>query len=442
MDVATARWLTSDAARPALQAATAEPDPASLAAATRLRALVTPEQAAAVLTQAVLRRKAVAKFGRRAERLFFTPDGLEQATRAGVAARRASRFAHLLAAANHRALTAPGPIADLGCGLGADALAFADAGLDVIAVERDEVTAILAEANLASAWEPSDDEQPGATVGSAASPRGQANELLAAHGFEPCPRVEVGAAEERWPALAQAWGDQPLVAPSGIAVFCDPARRTASGRTWRVEDLTPPWSFVESLLDGSRVACVKLGPGIPHRLIPDQVWAEWTSEGGTVVECALWAGPGVMPGVRAAVVDGAELVAGRATDGAPVGPIEEYFYEPDGAVVRAGLVDELARMIRAHRVADQIAYLSAPWHMPTPFATAFRVREVLAYDEKVLRGWVREHGVGTLEIKKRGIDVDPAQLRKRLKPKGRAQATLILTPTASGAVAVVCERLR
>ncbi len=425
MDAATARWLVSDAARPALEAATAEADPGSLAAATRLRAFVAPDQAAAVLTQAALRRKAAAKFGRRAERLFFTPDGLEQATRASVAARRATRFAHLLAVANGRALAAPGSIADLGCGLGADALAFADAGLEVIAVERDEVTAILAEANLAAADAAGTDDAHAARAAGVLAP----------------PRVEVGAAEDVWPLLAAGDGGGRAPARTGLAVFCDPARRTASGRTWRVEDLTPTWPFVEGLLDGSRVACVKLGPGIPHRLIPDAVTAEWVSDAGTVVECALWAGPGVQQGVRRAVVDGAELAVASAPEPAGVAPIGAYLYEPDGAVVRAGLVDELARLVRATRVASGIAYLSAPWHLPTPFADAFAVREVLPYDEKVLRAWVRDRGVGTLEIKKRGIEVDPAQLRRRLRPRGSAQATLVLTPTASGAVAVVCERL-
>ena len=432
MDAVTARWLVSDAAGPALEAAAAETDPGSLAAATRLRALVAPAQAAAVLTQATLRCKAVTKFGRRAERLFFTPDGLEQATRAPVAARRAARFAHLMAAANGRALASPGPIADLGCGLGADALAFADAGLEVIAVERDEVTAILAEANLAAA-EPLVQET---------------RETAVAAGMLAPPTLVIGTAEAVWPDLStsasrlvdQAGPAEGLRAATNIAVFCDPARRTASGRTWRVEDLTPPWPFVEALLDRRRVACVKLGPGVPHRIIPAGVWAEWVSDRGQVVECALWAGPGVQPGVRSAVVDGAELVASMP-EPAEVAPIGAYLYEPDGAVVRAGLVDELARLVRATRVASGIAYLSAPWHMPTPFADAFAVREVLPYDEKVLRAWVRDRGVGTLEIKKRGVEVDPAVLRRRLKPKGSGRATLVLTPTASGAVAVVCERL-
>ena len=385
MDLATARWLTSDAAGPALTAAAAETDPGSLGAATRLRALVAPDEAAAVLAQAALRRRAVGKLGERAAALFFTVDGLEQATRWSVAARRAARF---------RALGADA-VADLGCGLGIDAVALVEAGVRVLPVELDPVTAELAGANLGAP-------------------------------------VEVGDVTEVWPRLAAT--------EPGLGVFADPARRTGAGRSWRVEDLSPPWGFVEGLLSGALIACVKLGPGVPHALIPDGVEAEWVSDAGSVVECALWSGPGTVPGVRRAVVDGAELTAsGRR--GGEVAAIGEYLYEPDGAVVRAGLVDEFAALVRASRIADGIAYLTAPWDMPTPFATVFAVREVLPYDAKVLRAWVRDHGVGTLEIKKRGIDFDPAVLRKELKPKGRASATLVVTPTPAGARVLVCERV-
>ena len=139
MDVELARWLVSADARPALAEASRQADPGSLAVATALRRSWPAEQAAAASSQVELRRRAAGKFGGRAERMFFTPDGLEQATRAEVAAWRASRFV----AAGVR------EVVDLGCGLGADALAFATAGLKVIAVEADPATAVLAAANLA-----------------------------------------------------------------------------------------------------------------------------------------------------------------------------------------------------------------------------------------------------------------------------------------------------
>lgn len=385
MDAATAAWLVTPDAADALAAASAEADPGSLAAGARLRRRVAPDRAAAVLAQVALRRKAVGKFGAGADDLFFTVDGLEQATRGPVAARRAALFA--AAGVRH--------VVDLGCGIGADALALQRAGLRVTAVERDAATALLAGANLGE-------------------------------------DVLVADAQAAWPALAAADPE--------AGVFADPARRTASGRSWRVEDLSPPWTFVTGLLDAARVACVKLGPGVPLALVPDHVSAEWVSDGGSVVECALWSGHDAVPGRRTAVVDGVELVGSAHAPEVEVTGVEEWLYEPDGAVVRAGLVPQLAGLLRATRVDAGVAYLTAPWHLPTPFATAFEVAEILPFDERVLRAWVRDHGVGTLEIKKRGIDIDPADLRKRLRPKGAASATLVLTPTPTGARVLVVRR--
>lgn len=413
MELADACWLTSPDAADALAAAIAESDPSSLAAAQRLRRRVAPARAAAVLEQAALRRRAVAKLGPRAAALFLTADGLEQATRAPVAAARARRFAD----------AGVGHVVDLGCGIGADALALREAGLAVTAVERDPVTAVLAAANLGAPVSGADagvdDSEPDEAAATSA----------AAHAGV---RVLGGDAERHWPPLAAA--------NPALGVFCDPARRTASGRTWRVENFSPSWAFVLGLLDGTRAACVKLGPGLPLGLIPDGVEAEWVSDAGDVVECALWAGPGTVPGRRRAMVDGHALVRDAAGPDAPVVGVDAWLYEPDGAVVRAGLVGQLAGLLRAGRVASDIAYLSAPWHLPTPFATAFEVLETLPFDERVLRGWVRDHGVGTLEIKKRGIDVDPAELRRRLKPRGDAAATFVLTPTPEGARALVVRR--
>ena len=376
----------------ALADAEAEADPDGLAAATRLRAAHGPDIAAAALHQASLRRRARAKFGDRAATLFFTRDGLEQATRPAVAAHHAAR---LVAAGATR-------VVDLGCGIGTDALAFADAGLAVVAVERDPATAAVAAANLGD--------------------RG---------------RVVCGDAEELAPALLTP----------GTAAWCDPARRTSSGRLWRVEDFTPSWALVTSLLAGDRPAGVKLGPALPHSLVPPAAEAEWVTQLGDTVEVALWAGAGAEPGVDAALLlPGGRLAVPRPQPGhppepLPVGPVARYLYEPHGAVIRARAVAELGRRLGAHLLDAEIAYLSAASLTATPFATAFEVLEVLPTAEKQLRRWVREHDVGTLEIKKRGVEVDPAALRRRLAPRGRRAATLVLARTAAGAVALVVQRV-
>ena len=384
MDVSDARWLVSADASDALARAAAEADPGSLAAAERLRKSLPAGRAAAVLGQAVLRRRASVKFGPRASTLFFTADGLEQATRGSVAAWRAER---VRAAGLRRVL-------DLGCGLGADALAFLAAGLEVVAIESDETTAVLAAANLG---------QP----------------------------VLVGDAAD-------------LVADSAddhTAIFCDPARRTSAGRSWRVEDLSPPWSFVTGLL-AHRTACVKLGPGLPQALIPDGVTATWVSDTSDLVELSLWSK--AWGTTRDAVL----LPTGQvlSDDGRPhsretaAPSVGSTLYEPDPAVIRAGLVDRLAEDLGAARFQAGIAYLAAPERRVTPFATAFEVLDVIDVGEKALRAWVRRERIGTLEIKKRGIDIDPAVLRRRLKLSGPASATLVLTPTQGGARALVVRR--
>jgi THUMP domain-containing protein len=385
MDAADARWLVGPEAAEELARAAADPDPGSLAAAERLRRRLAPSRAAAVAAQVGLRSRARAKFGERAERLFFTADGLEQATRPRVAGWRAQR---LLSSGARRVI-------DLGCGIGADALACLDAGLEVDAVEADEVTAILAGANL---------------------------------GFE----VTVGDAVALLPP------PEP-----GTAVFCDPARRSASGRSWRVEDLSPPWSFVESLL-AERIACVKLGPGLPHALIPDGVLATWVSEHGDLVELSLWSQE-LEAGRCAVLLPGGVLHDTRTTSGPSAEVVRPepgaVLYEPDPAVIRAGLVDALAQQLDAARLRPQVAYLVAAERRPTPFAGAFEVLDVLDAGEKALRAWVRRERIGTLEIKKRGVDVDPAVLRRRLKPSGPGAATLVLTPTPDGVRALVVRRL-
>lgn len=379
----------------ALAAAMAESDPDGLAAASRLRSAYGPERAAAALHQASLRRRARTKFGADAADMFFTRDGLEQATRPVVADHHAARF---LAAGVRR-------VVDLGCGIGTDALAFVRAGLEVVAVERDETTAAVARANL--------------------GPYPDLAEVLCADAEEVAPD---------------------LLGP-GVAAFCDPARRNARGRLWQVSDFTPGWDFVLGLLAGDRVAGVKLGPALPHALVPPAVEAEWVTAGSETVEVALWSGPGAQPGVDAALLlpDDRLAVARPTADHPhaplPVGAIGRYLYEPDGAVIRARGVAALGASLGARLIDPQIAYLTGDRLVDTPFAVGFEVLEVLPYDRKALRRWLRDHAIGTLEIKKRGLDVDPAELRRRLGSHGSGSVTLVLSRTPSGAVALAVNRL-
>jgi SAM-dependent methyltransferase len=352
-----------------------------------------PALVAAVLTQSKLRRKAVSKFGDFASRMLFTEAGLEQATRLAVAARHAGRF-------RGAGLTR---VADLGCGIGGDALALAAIDLEVTAVEADEVTAAIAAYNLAPF--------PTATV---------------VHG-----RAE----------------DTDLRGVDGV--FLDPARRTAGhAQTERLtdpDDYTPSLGFAYELATGRSVG-LKLGPGFDRDLIPSTAEAQWISADGPVVELGLWFGALARPGIRRAALvlrgdDTHELTAEADSEDVETGELGAYVYEPDGAVIRARLIGDLARRIDGRMLADGIAYITADTAVETPFAAGFRILETLPYGERDLKRALRERGIGTLEIKKRGVDVDPAALRKRLALSGDRSATLILTRIAGRHTALLAERL-
>ncbi len=128
------------------------------------------------------------------------------------------------------------------------------------------------------------------------------------------------------------------------------------------------------------------------------------------------------------------------SDDVEAGALGDYLYEPDGAVIRARLIGDLARSLGGRMLDSTIAYITADRLEPTPFARAFRIVERFPLDEKLLARELAARGIGTLEIKKRGIDVDPAQLRPRLKLRGDAAAVLVLTRAAGARLALLAER--
>lgn len=349
---------------------------------------------AAVLTQQRLRRAAAAKFGPFADRMLFTEDGLQQATRLAVAAHHADRFR----TAGVRTL------ADLGSGIGADSLAFASLGFDVVAVDADEVTAAVATHNLAMF-----------------------------DGVE----VRHGRAEE-----------QDLEPFDGL--WFDPARRvSADGRTRRLhapEDWSPRIDWIFGLAD-AHVLGVKLAPGIDHDTLPTtDAETQWVSVDGQLVEATVWAGGAQRAGIgRSALVLGPngthELVGEGAAEDEPVGELGAVLYEPDPAVIRSRLIGALARRLDARMIAPDIAWMTGDAELATPFAAAFRVTEVLPLHVPQLKRELRTRGIGRLEIKKRGVDIDPAEFRTKLQLRGDGEATLILTRIGSERRAILAERL-
>lgn len=369
---------------------------AALALASKLRERHPAPLVAAALTQARLRGRAVAKFGEPARTMYFTPDGLEQATRRAVADLRARRYA---TAGVRR-------VADLCCGIGGDALAFAAAGLEVLAVDRDPLTCAVAQANVRAA------------------------------GFGD--RVEVRQAE-----VTKVAQDADTLAREGCdAVFLDPARRTDRGRVFDPAGYSPPWSFALGLADRVAAAGFKAAPGLPHDQIPGAAEAEWVSDRGEVKEAGIYFGPLAGPARRATLLPGPHTLTTRGLPDPEPGPVRRYLYEPDGAVIRARLLGELAENLGAATIDPTIAYLSGDRLVSTPFAAAYEITDTLPFHVKRLRALVAEREIGTLTVKKRGADIDPAVLRRQLRPAGPHSAVLIVTRVLGAHTALLAQPAR
>lgn len=384
MDLVTFERLQSPAGQQLIaevaERAGAESD---LALGTRLRRTYAPDLVAAAVTQNHLRGKAATKFGPDAARMYFTHDALEQSTRMSVADHRAARLS----------ATGASHVVDLGCGIGGDLVALAGAGMQVRGVELDPVRAAIAAANLRA---------------------------LDLDG-------EVVCQDAR----------EATIGPGEVA-FIDPARRDGRGRTFSTSDLQPPWDWVRHLLEGRAVA--KLMPGLAHDAVPHGVEAEWVSDRGSLVEACLWGAPFATATRRATVLP---LAAGLVATGEPaaVADVGPYLYEPDDAVIRAGLVGEFAATIGGWLPDPHIAYAASDTAHTTPLARGFRIVDELPFREKPLKAALQVRRIGTLTVKKRGVDIVPEELVRRLKLKGPNPATVIMTRVQGNGRAYLVERL-
>lgn len=388
---------------------------ATLALGTRLREAGTPaETVAAALTQSRLRGAARSKVGAFADMMLFTAEGLEQATRLPVAARHADRFRRAGATR----------VVDLGCGIGVDAMAMAGMDLAVDAVERDSTTAAVATVNLR---------------------------------HFPRARVHLAGVTDFPDTLPVARPGS----PGGVdAAWADPARRRDGRRLNDPEQWSPPLSWALTL-PGTGVGSVgiKVAPGVDHDLVaaggPADGWtAAWTSVDGDVVEAVLWWGAAAVVGVRRSATvlrsvgeqDAVQVQeAGTLTDAglprAAVGAVGAVLHEPDGAVIRAGLVGHVAAEVGGRLLDPMIAYVTADEHVPTVFARSYAVRAVLPWGLKRLRAYLRENGVGRVTVKRRGSPIDPDELRRALRLDGDAEATVVLTRQGDDRIVLVVDPL-
>nr|WP_238430036.1 class I SAM-dependent methyltransferase [Frankia nepalensis] len=447
--------LTPDGARLIARAAEALAAGDELGVGARLRAAgAPPELVAAAFTQAELRHRAMAAFGRAGEML-FTRAGLEQSTAEAAARHRAARFAGF------------GRVADLCTGIGGDLLALAAAGPGLLAIDRDPAHLRIAVHN--------------------------------ARVYAPEARIDARCADVRDVDLAEV-----------DAVFVDPARR-ADGRRLAAGACEPPLAWCFALTERVAAVAVKAAPGLPTELVPPGWEIEFVAEGRDLKEAALFspalaagaprratvllggaedavatlagypdpdpasrggaaAGPGAgggrgvqgrRPGRARGRGDGGRGDGGRGDGGSgdgggaaeaqapggsarPVGEPAAYLYDPSPAVTRAGLVGELGRRLDAWQIDPWIAFLTSDRPVETPFARLLRVEASLPFDVRRLAALLRPMGIGALELRRRGLAGDVDTLRRRLLPArrdlvpGGPAITVIMTRHRDRPWALVC----
>ncbi len=379
------RWLLGDEGRNWLERLAGE-DVTSVTVAARVRRELSAEQAHLVLEQIELRRRARAKFAA-ADSMFFTPLGLEQATDEHVAAYKTSRFPAGL------------PRVDLCCGIGGDLRALSS-GEQAIGVDRDPAVALIAAAN--------------------------------------CPTAQVMAADVSDFALNDA------------AWHIDPDRRPKGRRTTQIELHEPPTTVLRELLARTGNAAIKLAPAADtDDPLLDDAELEWISRDRECRQLVAWFGA-LRRGTSdrtATIIREEGKPAHRVCGAADVIPtvtqqIRRYVFEPDAAVLAAHLVGALAEREGLHAIHAQVAYLTGDEPLTSPALSPFEVLDVLPFDEKKLKAWLRERNIGRLEVKKRGVEIEPESLRKKLRVAGEASATLILTPFAERVVAILARRVK
>jgi hypothetical protein len=228
----------------------------------------------------------------------------------------------------------------------------------------------------------------------------------------------------------------------------DPARRTSGhSETRRVaaDDYSPSldWAFAVAAREPTGI---KLGPAHDRDALPTDAETQWVSADGSVVELVVWTRELSREGIRRSALvirddRSHEITASADADDASVRTLGTFLHEPDGAVIRARLIGDVARSLDAGMLDPRIAYLTSDAALTSPFVQTFRVRETMAVQAKAISAALRAHGIGRLEIKKRGVDIDPAAFRKKLALRGDGEATLLLARIGDQRRAILADRV-
>jgi hypothetical protein len=358
------------------------PGPAAeLGVITQLRKSYPADLIATALTQARLRVRAQAKF-RNAPRMYFTRIGLEQASSDRMAAHHAARFESF------------DSMFDLCTGIGGDLIGLA-AGRPVIAVDIDPVHIRLASLN--------------------ARANNVAGDVLAA------------CADVRNVRL-----------PAASAVFVDPARRSAD-RRFRAGETEPPLEWCFDLAEQVRAVGIKAGPTLATDLVPPGWEVEFVSERHDLKEAVLWSPALAAAPRRATLLPSGETLVQAPRTAIPIRSPGAYLLDPDPAVTRAGLVEELGRSLGScWKIDSRIAFLSSDADLRTPFARTLAIEASMPWSLARLREQLRALDVGTADIRKRGSAVDVEDLQRRLRLTGSRSATIVLTRVSDRPWAFIC----
>lgn len=389
------RWLVGASGRDWLERLAAVEEPL-IRVTTWLRRELSATKTHLLLEQATLRQRAKRKFTA-ADQMFFTDIGLQQATDQRVATYKAHRF------------PAEQSLADLCCGIGGDLLALAGRG-PTAGVDRDAVSALLAEANLAASY-----------------PRAARSRLLTADA------TSLDVAE------FAAW-------------HLDPDRRSHGRRTTRVADHEPNETQISRLLAANPQGAVKLAPAAP---IPaawsQQAECEWISRGGECRQVVAWFGDlaEALGQCRATVLSGSledNDARPRRLTGPPnktipaAASVRRFVYEPDSAVLAAHLVGALAAEHGLEELTPRSGYLTGDSAVRDAALAGFEVFDAMAFDVRRLKAYLRRRRLGRLEVKKRCLPRDLEALRRQLRVPGDEAATLLIAQVGGTAMAIVARR--
>jgi hypothetical protein len=228
----------------------------------------------------------------------------------------------------------------------------------------------------------------------------------------------------------------------------------------------PPLDWCFGLAERVPAVCVKAAPGLPTEMIPPGWEAEFIADGRDLKEAVLWSAalatapwspppdtalrsaalaPSAPPGSarlagprRATILPAGDTLVACPGDPVPVGEPGEYLLDPNPAVTRAGLVEDLARILGAWKFDPQIAFLAIDKEIETPFARTLRVIDSAPWNEKRFAARLRGLGVGAADIRRRGLAGDVDQIRRRLKLTGPHRATVVLTRVADKPWGLIC----